>query len=247
MENSGVVGEGRPEDRAGENGGVAEAGQSAVKRVAAEEEGSVDVVVEDGDDAVAAEEVDGDEVGEENQGAGGHAVESGTPVAGDHQPVVTPNTRVVLETGRHAAEKWGEDSPRAEINVEGSVEENAMGQTTKGYCHTKRERPESITRSAAEPAIIIEELDDLGSSDDENTATSAPPAQSLLLVVTIVHLCRLVLLALDHHLPCRSLLLVMFNRPVPMDQFLRIGEASRLLSLLRMMETRMMKFMRSFR
>ncbi|KAG2539536.1 translocase of chloroplast 120, chloroplastic-like [Panicum virgatum] len=178
MENGGVVGEGRPEDRAGENGGVAEAGQSAVKRVAAEEEGSVDVVVEDGDDAVAAEEVDGDEVGEENQGAGGHAVESGTPVAGDHQPVVTPNTRVVLETGRHAAEKWGEDSPRAEINVEGSVEENAMGQTTKGYCHTKRERPESITRSAAEPAIIIEELDDLGSSDDENTATSAPPAQS---------------------------------------------------------------------
>ncbi|KAG2539535.1 hypothetical protein PVAP13_9NG479900 [Panicum virgatum] len=157
MENGGVVGEGRPEDRAGENGGVAEAGQSAVKRVAAEEEGSVDVVVEDGDDAVAAEEVDGDEVGEENQGAGGHAVESGTPVAGDHQPVVTPNTR---------------------INVEGSVEENAMGQTTKGYCHTKRERPESITRSAAEPAIIIEELDDLGSSDDENTATSAPPAQS---------------------------------------------------------------------
>src|SRR6185312_2644415 len=103
---------------------------------------------------------------------------SGTPVAGDHQPMVTPNTRVVLETGRHAAEKWGEDSPRAEINVEGSVEENAMGQTTKRYCHTKRERPESITRSAAEPAIIIEELDDLGSSDDENTATSAPPAQS---------------------------------------------------------------------
>jgi len=178
MENGGVVGWGRPEDREGENGGVAEAGESAVKRVAAEEEGGVDVVVEDGDDAVAVEEADEDEAREENQGAGGDAVESGTPVAGDHQPVVTPNTRVVLETGQHAAEKWGEDSPRAEINVEGSVEENAMGQATRGYCHTKQDRPESVTRFAAEPAIIVEELDDLRSSDNENTATSAPPARS---------------------------------------------------------------------
>ncbi|PAN48608.1 hypothetical protein PAHAL_9G394800 [Panicum hallii] len=161
MENGGVVGEGRPEDRAGENGGVAEAGESAVKRVAAEEEGGVDVAVEDADDAVVAEEADGDEGGEENHGAGGDAAESGTPVAGDHQPVVTPNTRVVLDSGRHAAEKWGEDSPRAEINVTAAV----LADRTK-------DRPES------EPAIIIEELEDLRSSDDENTATSAPPAQS---------------------------------------------------------------------
>jgi hypothetical protein len=124
------------------------------------------------------EEADEDVAREENQGAGGDAVESGTPVAGDHQPVVTPNTRVVLEIGRHAAEKWGEDSPRAEINVEGGVEENAMGQATWGYCHTKQDRPESVTRFAAQPAIVVEEFNDLRSSDDENTATSAPPAQS---------------------------------------------------------------------
>ncbi|XP_062201401.1 translocase of chloroplast 101, chloroplastic-like [Phragmites australis] len=42
-------------------------------------------------------------------------------------------------------------------------------------CHSK---PELVTQSAAEPDVVIEELDDMNSSDDENTATSAPPAQS---------------------------------------------------------------------
>ncbi|CAN6288854.1 unnamed protein product [Urochloa humidicola] len=146
MENGGVVGEGRPEDGARENGGVAEAEESAVKpAAAAAEEGAVDVVVEGGDDAVAAQEGDGDEVGEENQGQEGGAVETGeagTPLAGDHQPVVTPNTRVMLETGWRAAERWDEASPRAEIDVEESIasdvnqesaEENAMGQAIREY------------------------------------------------------------------------------------------------------------------
>ncbi|CAN6311997.1 unnamed protein product [Urochloa humidicola] len=221
MENGVVVGEGRPEDRAGENGGVAEAEESAVKPVAAEEEGGVDVEVEGWDDAVEVQEGDGDEVGEENQGPGGGAVESGvvgSPLAGDHQPVVTPNTRVVLETGRRAAERWDEASPRADIVVEESIasdvnqesaEENAMGQSIREYVtaavvadRTKGERlekdmkvfatrgnksteeigsssrPEAVTTASAESAVVIEELDGVSSSDDENTATSAPPAQS---------------------------------------------------------------------
>ncbi|KAK8445506.1 hypothetical protein SEVIR_9G337200v4 [Setaria viridis] len=197
MENGGVVGGGRPEDRAGENGGVPEAEESAVKIVAAEEEGGVDVVVEGGDDAVAAQDGDGDEVGEENRGPGGGAVESGaagTPLAGDHQPVVTPNTRVVLETGQRAAEKWDEASPRAEIDIEESIasdvnqesaDENAMGQAIREYVtaavladRTKGKRLEKDMKSSAEPAVVVEELDGLSSSDDENTATSAPPAQS---------------------------------------------------------------------
>ncbi|RCV43918.1 hypothetical protein SETIT_9G333000v2 [Setaria italica] len=197
MENGGVVGGGRPEDRAGENGGVPEAEESAVKTVAAEEEGGVDVVVEGGDDAVAAQDGDGDEVGEENRGPGGGAVESGaagTPLTGDHQPVVTPNTRVVLETGQRAAEKWDEASPRAEIDIEESIasdvnqesaDENAMGQAIREYVtaavladRTKGKRLEKDMKSSAEPAVVVEELDGLSSSDDENTATSAPPAQS---------------------------------------------------------------------
>lgn len=183
MENG--VGEGRPEDRAGEDVGVPEAEESAVKPVAAatEEDGCVDVVVEGGDDAVAAQEGDGDEVGEENQGPGGGAVES-----------ETPNTIVVLETGKRAAEKWDEASPRAEIDIEESVssdvnqdsaDENAMGQAIREYVtaavladRTKGKRLEKDMKSSAEPAVIVEELDGLSSSDDENTATSAPPAQS---------------------------------------------------------------------
>ncbi|KAJ1296354.1 hypothetical protein BS78_01G294100 [Paspalum vaginatum] len=203
MENGGVVGEGRPEDQAAEDGGVAEEVVSAVKPVAAAaaDYGDSDVVVEAGDEgAEAAQEGGGDEAGEENRGSGGGAVESGEGV--DHLAVVTPNTRVVLETGQRAAEEWDEDvdgngetSVSADasrsvaieggvtVDVEGSsandanlerVEENTMGQAIA----SSRSRPQSVTQSAAEPAVVIEEVDGLSSSEDENTATSAPPAQS---------------------------------------------------------------------
>lgn len=218
MENSGGVGEGRSENRAGENGGVAEAATAA-------DEGDCDVVVEGGDE--------GD-------------MPPGAVAAGDHQPMVTPNTRAVLETGQLAADKWDEDDTPRFIDVEESfaddvnqdhVEENAMGQSIREYvtaavlADRKKERldkdhnffatrdnkaevaaqsgseyedvkdgtlvyqskeqpgkstediasshsrPGTVTHSAAEPAVAIEELDDSSSSADENTATSAPPAQ----------------------------------------------------------------------
>ncbi|KAF8697857.1 hypothetical protein HU200_035349 [Digitaria exilis] len=177
MENGGAVGEGRPEDRAGENGGAAEAVEveSAAKPVAAaeEEEGVVDVVVEGGDDAAVVQEGEGDEAGEENRGpAADGAVEpsaAGThqSVAGDDQAMVTPNTRVVLDIGRQAAEQWDNPTPRATPRAEIDVEE---GISNDG----NQER----VGSSAEPAVVMEELDGLSTSDDENTATSAPPAQS---------------------------------------------------------------------
>lgn len=210
MENGCLVGEGRPEDRAGENGGVAEEEESTVKAATAADEGDCDVVVEGGDEgdvppgAVAAQDGGGDEDGEENRGRGEGAVES-AGVAGDHQPVVTPNTRVVLETGQLAADKWDEDDTPRVVDVEESFADdvnqeqvtaqsgseyedvrggtlvyqskNQPGKSTQEIA-SSHSRPESVTHSAAESAVVIEELDDSSSSDDENTATSAPPAQS---------------------------------------------------------------------
>jgi Toc86/159 family protein import component len=199
---------GRPEDRAGENGGVAEEEESAVKAATAADEGDCDVVVEGVDEgdvppgAVAAQDGGGDEVGEENRASGEGALES-AGVSGDHQPVVTPNTRVVLETGQLAADKWDEDETPRVVDVEemfaddvnqeqvaaqsGSEYEdvkggmyqskNQPGKSTEEIA-SSHSRPKSVTHSAAESAVAIEELDDSGFSDDENTTTSAPPAKS---------------------------------------------------------------------
>ncbi|KAK3153237.1 hypothetical protein QOZ80_2BG0169640 [Eleusine coracana subsp. coracana] len=126
------------------------------------------------------------------------------PAVVDHLAEATPKTRVVLENGMRAAVEWDDDntpSPaapsrlaslpeaeldglRAEIAVEGdadddanleNLEEKAMAKAIQGYV---TEAVLADRTSGAEPAVVIEELDDLSSTDDENTATSAPPAQS---------------------------------------------------------------------
>jgi Toc86/159 family protein import component len=104
--------------------------------------------------------------------------------------------------GLEQQEPAGLDGPRAEIAVEGdandganleSLEEKAMAKAIQGYVTEavlagRTEKPgknsegnsskSELPQSGDEPAVVIEEFDDLSSTDDENTATSAPPART---------------------------------------------------------------------
>ncbi|AQL05667.1 translocase of chloroplast 120, chloroplastic [Zea mays] len=143
MENGGGVREGRPEHRAGENGGVAAEEESVLKAATLAGEGNCVVAVEvwDEGDVPLGQDGGGDEAGEENRGPGEGAVESAV-VTGDHQPLVTPNTRVA---GQRGAEKWDEDDTPSFVDVEESfaddvnqdhVNENVMGQSFREYMVT---------------------------------------------------------------------------------------------------------------
>jgi hypothetical protein len=104
--------------------------------------------------------------------------------------------------GLEQQEPTGLDGPRANIAMEGDaddganlerLEEKAMAKVIQGYVTKavladRTEKPgknsegnsskSELQQSGDEPAVVIEELDDLSSTDDENTATSAPPART---------------------------------------------------------------------
>ncbi|KAL6906436.1 hypothetical protein ACP4OV_004037 [Aristida adscensionis] len=198
--NGGVAGDGegagdvevavKPAAAEEEGGGdVAVEGAVAAQQGGGEEAGEGN----EGEESAGLESNDG--------GQGGGAADSGAArtdhaVWADYQAVATPKTRVVLEDGQRAAEEWDEDfdSAQGDDNMDGSyadigVEEGAddnanqepveyVSEVVRAHNIKERRKPGSAAQSGDEPAVVIEDLDGLSSSDDENTATSAP-AQSL--------------------------------------------------------------------
>ncbi|KAL6642738.1 hypothetical protein ACP70R_020919 [Stipagrostis hirtigluma subsp. patula] len=161
--------------------------------VAAQEGGGDEVGEENaGEESVGLESNDGGPAGDEVDAS---AAKTDHAVWADYQAVATPKTRVVLEDGQRAAVEWDEDyddsgegldqqEPGNEevsmagdafrsVSVDGEADDNANKE------RVEKSMTEEITQSGDEPAVVIEDLDGLTSSDDENTATSAPPAQSI--------------------------------------------------------------------
>ncbi|TVU31780.1 hypothetical protein EJB05_23481, partial [Eragrostis curvula] len=170
--------------------------------VAEQEGGGEEVGGKNGGEVSVGSELNGE--GRGGVAAESDAAGTEQPVVVDYHALATPKTRVVLENGRLAAVEWDDDSDSSgaddDANPE-SLEEKAMAKVIQGYVteavlagHQKELRTQSGSKdqfgksreeiasnsaqSGAEPAVVIEELDDLSSTDDENTATSAPRAQT---------------------------------------------------------------------